>query len=168
MTAAIFGLLGVVVGAVINGTISSLSQRRTERSDLRSAARLVRSELVGFRALAVEGSRRTADELPQLRDAAPVLWQGNRAVLSRALDSDDWEAVARAYAHVDAVLSVLVFEADGSLVDWRKREAQRLLEALVEPAERAARALRGVAGVDSKGLRDSDSSEFPEQGPVAA
>jgi hypothetical protein len=28
--------------------------------------------------------------------------------------------------------------------------------------------LRGVAGVEVKALSDSDSSEFPEQGPVAA
>jgi hypothetical protein len=167
ITAAIFGLLGVVVGAVINGGISALSQRRTERSELRSAARLVRSELVGFRAVALEGGRRTAEELPQLRNAAPVLWQANRAILSRALDSDDWETVSPAYAHVNALLSVLVFEPDGGLVHWRRSEAQRLLAVLIEPAERATDALRTAAGVESRSLSGSGSLEYPEQGPVA-
>jgi hypothetical protein len=46
MTAAIFGLLGVIVGAVINGVVNGVLQRRIERSDLRSATRLVRSELI--------------------------------------------------------------------------------------------------------------------------
>jgi hypothetical protein len=167
MTAAVFGLLGVVVGAVINGALSMIAQRRTERADLRSAARLVRTELVGFRALALEGTRRTADELPQLRGATPVLWHSNRALLSRGLVVKDWEAVALAYAHVDALLSVLVFEADGVLLDWRQREAWRLLAALVDPAEHAARALRVAAGVEP-GNKGDEGSEFPEQGPVAA
>jgi hypothetical protein len=133
VTAAIFGLLGVIVGGVINGVVSAVLQRRTERSDQRSAARLVRSELVDFRALALEASRRSPEDLPQLRDATPVLWQTNRAVLARALTDEHWARVARAYAHVDAVLSVLVFETDGTLVDWRRREAQRLLGETIQP-----------------------------------
>jgi hypothetical protein len=79
----------------------------------------------------------------------------------------DWEAVALAYAHVDAVLSVLVFEADGTLLDWRQREAQRLLAELVGPAHRAARTLRVAAGVEAGVDEDDEELEFPEQGPVA-
>ena len=167
MSAAIFGLIGVVVGAVMNGALSMLAQRRTERADLRSAARLVRTELVGFRALALESARRAADELPQLHGATPVLWHGNRALLSRGLAVKDWEAVALAYAHVDALLSVLVYESDGTLLDWRQREAQRLLLDLVDPAERAAKTLRAAAGVEA-GSEEDEGREFPEQGPVAA
>lgn len=176
MTAAIFGLLGVIVGGVINGVVSATLQRRSERSDQRSAARLVRSELVGFRSLALEAAKRPPEHLPQLRNAGPVLWQSHRTVLARALTDEHWVLVARAYAHVDALLSVLVFENDGTLVSWRSREAQRLLSALTEPAEEAAVALRRAAGFPSDqldetpdlGPNDDFDPEFPERGPVAA
>jgi hypothetical protein len=176
MTAAIFGLLGVIVGGVINGVVTAVLQRRSERSDQRSAARLVRSELVGFHSLALEAARRPPEHLPQLRNAAPVLWQSNRTVLARALTDEHWALVARAYAHVDALLSVLVFEPDGTLVDWRNREAQRLLASMIDPAEEAAVALRRAAGFPSDRLdetpdlapSDGSDPEFPERGPVAA
>ena len=89
MTAAIFGLLGVIVGAVINGAATALLQRRVERSDQRSAARLVRGELIRFWALAREAAQRSPEDLPQLRDNAQILWQSYRAVLARALTDDD-------------------------------------------------------------------------------
>jgi hypothetical protein len=186
MSAAIFGLLGVIVGAVVNGGVTALLQRRTEQSDQRSAARLVRTELVTFRALALEGGRRSPEDLPQLRDARPVLWQANRGVLARALTDEHWALVARAYAHVDAALSVLVFETDGTLVDWRRREAQRLLGAMVKPVEQGALVLGRAAGLRSERLDevthagsgmepgsarpqgDDSPRDFPEEGPVAA
>jgi hypothetical protein len=73
--AAIFGLLGVIVGAVVNGTATALFQRRVERSDQRSAARLVRGELIRFWTLAREAAQRSPEDLPQLRDIAPILWR---------------------------------------------------------------------------------------------
>ena len=155
MAAAIFGLLGVIVGGVMNGLVTAVLQRRTERSDQRSAARLVRSELVACRALALEAGRRSPEDLPQLRDATPVLWQTSRAVLARALTDDHWALVARAYAHLDEVLSVLVFETDGTLVEWRRREAQRLLAETIQPVESAALALGEAAGLPAKQLDEA-------------
>jgi hypothetical protein len=93
--AAIFGLLGVIVGAVVNGAATALFQRRVERSDQRSAARLVRGELIRFWTLAREAAQRSPEDLPQLRDIAPILWQSYRAVLARALTEEDWVLVAR-------------------------------------------------------------------------
>lgn len=163
MTAAIFGLLGVIVGAVINGVVATVLQRRTERADQRSSARLVRSELIRFRSLAIEARGRSPEHLPQLHDMTPVIWHDNRAVLARALADEDWAAVAGAYAHVDAVQSVLVFEPDGTLIEWRRHEAQRLFADAVTPLEGAAVALGRAAGFDSDGL-----DEAPETVPVAA
>lgn len=169
MTAAIFGLIGVIVGAVINGAATALLQRRAERSDQRSAARLVRSELVRYWTLADEAGRRSPEDLPQLHEMTPILWQSYRAVLARALADEDWFLVARAYAHVDALAAVLVFESDGTLVDWRRYEAQRLLAAMIPPVKAAAKALGQAAGVSSGRTDDwSESPEFPEHGPVAA
>ena len=166
MTAAIFGLIGVVVGAAINGAVTSWHQRRVERSDFRSAARLVRSELVRFRSLAREAGRHIPEHLPQLHEAAPILWQSNRAVLARSLGEEDWELVARAYAHVDALTSVLVFEPDGTLVEWRSREARRLLAEMTEPVEAAAVALRQATGSAADRSKGPDVPDFPEEGPV--
>lgn len=169
MTAAIFGLLGVIVGAVINGAATALLQRRAERSDRRSAARLVRSELVRFWALAREAARQSPEHLPQLRETTPILWNSYRAVLARALTDEGWVLVARAYAHVDALAAVLVFERDGTLAEWRSREAKRLLAAMIGPVEEAATVLQQATDVPSSRLNDGlESPEFPEHGPVAS
>jgi hypothetical protein len=45
MTAAIFGLLGVVVGGVLNGVIARWQVSRAESDELRAAARLLLTEL---------------------------------------------------------------------------------------------------------------------------
>jgi hypothetical protein len=162
MTAAIFGLVGVIIGGVINFVVTAFLQRRTERSDRRSAARLVRSELVRFRSLALAAARSSPDHLPQLRDATPMLWQSHRATIARALSDEQWGPVALAYAHVDALVSVLVFEPDGRLEEWRGREAQRLFAGMIGPVEEAAAVLSKAAGAPS------DRSDFPDEGPVAA
>src|SRR4051794_16666667 len=167
MTAAVFGLLGVIVGGVINGVVSAVLARRTERADRRSAARLVRSELVRFRWQGIAAREVEPDDLPQLRSAGTELWNANRAVLARALADSEWALVARAYAHVEAVQSVLVFEPGGLLVDWRRREAKRLLDELVDPVEEAALVLGGVAGLRVEKLDEVSAAlaEFPEAGP---
>jgi len=168
MTAAIFGLVGVIVGGVINGAVTAVLQRRTEGSDRRSAARLVRSELVRFRSLALEAARHSPEHLPQLHQTTPVIWESYRAVLARALANEDWVLVARAYAHLDALAAVLVFEHDGALVEWRSEEAQRLLADMIEPVEQAAMALAQPAGFPSDHFDDAPAlPEFPEQGAVA-
>jgi hypothetical protein len=64
MTAAIFGLVGVTVSAVVNGDVTAVLQRRTEGSDRCSAAGLVRSELAHFRSLALEEARHSPEHLP--------------------------------------------------------------------------------------------------------
>jgi hypothetical protein len=169
MTAAILGLLGVIVGAIITGIPPILLKRRTDLAERRSAARLVRSELVRFRTLAYAAAQQSPENLPQLHEITPILWQGYQAVLARVLTDEDWVLVARAYAHVDALAAVLVFEHDGTLVDWRRREAQRLLEGMIAPVEQAATALLHAAGVSNAPPgREPEPPDFPEHGPVAA
>jgi hypothetical protein len=166
MTAAIFGLVGVIVGGVMNGAITAVLRRWTEGSERRTAARLVRSELVRFYALAREAERRPPENLPQLRETTPILWQAHRDVLAHALKNEGWELVARAYAHVDALLSVLVFEPDGTLIEWRTHEAQRLLALMIDPVEEAVAALRKAAGVPSDW--PDDLADLSSNFPVAA
>jgi hypothetical protein len=150
MAAAIFGLLGVIVGGLINGVVSWLAQRRKDEATALSAKRLVANELGTWFVLAREANARSPEQLPQLRKAAPTTWQSNRSVLARSLSDADWDVVAIAYAHIDALGSVLVFEPDGTLEDWRTREAKRLFEAMLEPVEKARGALL-VAGDGAAG-----------------
>jgi hypothetical protein len=162
VTAAIFGLIGVVVGALINGVVTALAQRRTERSERRAATRLVASELDTWNSLALAAEARPPEQLPQLHNAEPILWQSNRSVLARSLRDDDWEAVASAYAHVDALVSVLVFERDGTLADWRSREAKRLFGQMVDPIGEARVVLARASG------DEEDERRPPRRRPVAA
>ncbi len=165
MTAAIFGLIGVLVGALMNAARDLLFRRWTEGSEQRTAARLVLSELERFHALALEAERLPPENLPQLRDTTPILWHANRAELARGLDSEQWDAVTFAYAHIDALGSVLVFEPDGTLVDWRAREAKRLLEEMIRPVAEASDALRKAADLPE---RARDRTDQPPHYPVAA
>ena len=167
MSAALLGLLGVVVGAIITGIAPVLMQRRADRLERRSAARLVRSELVRFSTLARAAAQHSPEHLPQLHQIAPILWESYRAVLARVLTDEDWILVARAYAHVDAVTAVLVFEQDGTLVDWRRREAQRLLESMIQPVEEAVHALHGL-DTDGDSSLGPGPPDYPERGAVAA
>jgi hypothetical protein len=57
-----------------------------------------------------------------------------------------------AYARVDALNSVLVCEPDGTLIEWRSREAERLLGELLEPVKEAIAALGKLAGVTLEDL----------------
>jgi hypothetical protein len=167
VTAAIFGLIGVVVGAVVNGMVTGILNRRAERSARQSAARLVLSELVRFYALAIESERLPPENLPQLRDIAPRLWQSQREILARALSIEQWELVAGAYARVDALESVLVFDADGTLAEWRSGEAKRLLTELMSPVEDAAGALAEVGGAHHSAIADLRESDLVRQSMVA-
>jgi hypothetical protein len=141
MAAAIFGLIGVVIGALINGIVTWLSQRRKDEATERSAKRLVANELGTWLVLAREAQARPPEHLPQLRKTTPLLWQSNRSLLARSLTDTDWDLVATAYAHVDALGSVLIFGNDGTLEDWRSREAKRLFEEMLDPVETARGAL---------------------------
>jgi hypothetical protein len=49
MTAAIFGLGGVVIGALVTGATNYVLQRRAERREIRAAARLMLPELSNTR-----------------------------------------------------------------------------------------------------------------------
>jgi hypothetical protein len=111
MTAAIFGLLGVIVGGVLNGVVTWRIERARERGDARAAARLVIEELGvargGFIVYAFRRGRelefeqphsRAFDELvSQLHDDA---WREHRAILARALDAPGWFAVSTAYHEI--------------------------------------------------------------------
>jgi hypothetical protein len=59
-------------------------------------------------------------------------------------------------------VSVLVFEADGSLISWRRREVQRLLTLMVEPLDKATVALREASGISGAETEGPDPAKYLE------
>jgi hypothetical protein len=141
VTAAIFGLLGVIVGGVLSGLVSVWLADRTLRSDRQVGVRLVRSELVFFLGAAERAASVPLEDLPTLHRASTELWQGNRSILAKSLNDGQWMPVARAYAYIDALLALLVFGPDGKLAQWRIDEGTRCCNGMKEPIRAALKAL---------------------------
>jgi hypothetical protein len=94
VTAAIFGLLGVVVGGLLNGAAGYWLGRRKEQAEAKVGARLVRVELneqLGYLGRVVE-ERRLDQHPPGVGQ-----WEAYRAILARELDDRDWAVVAECY-----------------------------------------------------------------------
>lgn len=89
MSAAWFGLLGVVVGGVISSLWSWLAVVRQELSDAMVAARLVDLEL----------SEREASDGSRVPAAATSIWNESRAALAKVLGKPQWDAISRVYAN---------------------------------------------------------------------
>ena len=102
MTAAIFGLLGVIVGGVLNGVVTWRIERFRKRQEARAAARLANVELgdarSGFDAYAFRPGPETMVRLVSL--LADDAWRDHRGVLARVLDPPEWLAVSAAYQQI--------------------------------------------------------------------
>jgi hypothetical protein len=105
VTAAIFGLVGVLVGALLTAAREYLMARRQERASARANARLLSvdlqraSDAVEYCLLPGRAPRAGpwADELTA--DA----WTERLTLLARTTRDDDWEPVARAFVEVDKI-----------------------------------------------------------------
>ncbi|NUU15757.1 hypothetical protein HP550_00645 [Cellulomonas humilata] len=149
MTGAIFGLIGVVVGAMLNLVVLTLRERSTTKSAARAAARLVGTELLTFATVIRATRSRDPADLPQVKLLDTTAWTAYREVLARVLPDQSWTLVALAYAHVDGVLSLLVFEPDGTLADWRVSELRRELPRVFDAVSAAIGEL-GELGAPSR------------------
>lgn len=93
MTQAIFGLVGVIVGALVTGGVSFVRDRRRESADLRAALRLVEDDfhllLMGLRAMAKAGVWH-----PRILTMELTSWPEHRGILASHLSSDDWLRVS--------------------------------------------------------------------------
>jgi hypothetical protein len=104
MTAAIFGLIGVVVGAALTGAVNWLLERRRERAEAQAAARLLKSEVEA----AISDVASTLAEgmwpisyQPTWRQS----WSSYRRPLAARMDPEAFEAAAKAYARMDQLQS---------------------------------------------------------------
>jgi hypothetical protein len=101
MTEAVFGLVGVIVGAVLTGGIQWWMARRSEKALLRTAARLIQVELRGFQDL--------LDLWLSLKRIGaewwkpPEYWPAQRGVLAAGLSRENWTTVSDAYEELQRI-----------------------------------------------------------------
>jgi hypothetical protein len=105
VTAAIFGLVGVVLGGLLSGGVTYVMERRREQRETRAAARLLAEEL--RRAISfIHGVLRPVESDWQSRAFAELdleVWKQNRALLASALAEETWTDVASAFEIVDSL-----------------------------------------------------------------
>ena len=98
MSEAIFGLVGVVVGALITGVVDYVLDRRRERATLRAALRLIGDEykdLLGVVDLALMARAWPLSDRYRRLIRTDDQWERNRDVLAAQLSPVDWELIAR-------------------------------------------------------------------------
>jgi hypothetical protein len=100
MLPAVFGLIGVIVGGLLNAAVTAWQARRDDVASARVAARLVDRELREAVAILVlnQGANRLLQGDSPFSNAA---WTKYWDVLARALSDRDWEAVAAAYEVIE-------------------------------------------------------------------
>jgi hypothetical protein len=100
MLAAVFGLIGVVVGGLLNAAVTAWQARRADVASARVAARLVDLELREAAAILVLNQH--ANRLSQADSPfSNVAWRKYQDVLARALSDRSWDAVATAYEVIE-------------------------------------------------------------------
>jgi hypothetical protein len=102
MSAAVIGLVGVVIGASIAGATQFGLYRRVETRDARAAARLLRDALSGVVWSLPHRPRGSLPEKPFDFVFALSEWREHRAVLAKSLPNDEWEWIAEAATYLEA------------------------------------------------------------------
>jgi hypothetical protein len=98
MGEAIFGLVGVVVGAVVAGGVDYALDRRRERAGLRAALRLVEDEykdLLSVVAIVLQMRVWPPSDWQAWRSTSRDQWETHRDVLAARLSAADWELIAQ-------------------------------------------------------------------------
>ncbi len=132
MSQAVFGFLGVFVGAVVTGLADYLLQKRRERVALRTARRMLLLELREARDF-IEGS---IDAMHWRAEPARVLsneqWAEHRAVLAAAANEGEWDAVAEAFIGLARVRRSHLKADTGTALEPASDRVQDADTALVE------------------------------------
>jgi hypothetical protein len=121
VTAAVFGVIGVIVGGVLNGLVSYALARRNERRAAKTAARLLLDEWRAALFL-VEDVLRLGRWQPDQPIAFEV-WDRHRELLANQLQQEAWLRVANARLHVAWINSAN--QAGGKLGAKTRDELER-------------------------------------------
>jgi hypothetical protein len=100
MTAAIFGLVGVIIGGLVNAAVAAWQAWRAHKASARTGARLVALELRDAAAVLMlnPGAAAHQEGLQQFSDTA---WNAYRDALARMLSDEDWEVLTQAYEVIE-------------------------------------------------------------------
>jgi hypothetical protein len=141
MTEAIFGLIGVVIGGLLNGGVSFLVRKRQEKDEARVASRLVQVE-IEWNQRNVEGALE-AGTWDRIRTSVTTdEWEQHRTVLAAVLKDLEWSSLNAYYTPAQlAVTLAATFEA-GNQLGEQKENLQKLFARGVE----AIAAIRRYAG----------------------
>jgi hypothetical protein len=127
---ALFGLLGVIVGAVTAASATWVLERGTRRRRTRTAIRLVKFELLNAR-----GSLRYARRTGRWWYGGPLAteWASHAEVLAAELQDPDWVLLERAYQWISSADKVRLVRAEDSMIgndleDWFLDESEAAVE----------------------------------------
>ena len=112
MAEGIFGLVGVMVGAIVTGAVEWWHARQARATARRAALRLVSDELEGTSVALRHAAQLESDDAvaEEVRDAVAreivttVTWREHRGELAQALGDSDWRKVSSAYQRVSLVV----------------------------------------------------------------
>ena len=166
MDAAIFGLIGVVLGALLNAVQGWSLARRNEQRERRTAARLLLVELEGLEAALVAALK--SPSRAALGGLEMTWWADQGPLLARVLE-DEWKSLHS----VNESLQLFKHEAEDFDPDeplWEDDLAH--LRLTLDVARHAVTELRQVAGalspedVDRKGSKTYGKYLAAAGGPV--
>lgn len=142
MAEAIFGLIGVIVGGLLNGGITWLTERKQQRAGAKTAARIVIAEIRdNERTLELALEKRNWD---YLKDAVSLqAGTEHRASLAGTLNDDGWLAFDHYYARIRELVKL----AELSRKRINDDEAAELAELLSKQTKQANVELSKVAGL---------------------
>jgi hypothetical protein len=103
VTAAIFGLIGVVVGALLATAREYFMAWRQERAAVRANSRLVTLDLKRAREAFEDRQGRQSKAGSWAGDLSLNDWRGRLDFLARSMPDDDWDAVADAFIAVERI-----------------------------------------------------------------
>jgi hypothetical protein len=131
VTASIFALLGVIVGALLNGGVGYLQERRTRAARVRSNAMLLAIEQV-YQLAAVELALESGKRLRWDVDLSSPVWRETQSVLGELLDPGEWMTIAAAELRVAATAGRLGRETDSALTEGEVEDLQRARKAVAK------------------------------------
>jgi hypothetical protein len=146
---AIFGLIGVVVGAVLTGGVEWWRERRRENLAGHATLRLLRHELTRARGI-LAATKNNRVWWPQPWTLPTALWLDERKLLASVIDRDeDWFVISNAFFELEDLNLYLAalreqhgddveYEStahDGRLQDTRDRVSEAM-DAVIRLSER--------------------------------
>jgi len=101
---AIFGLVGVAVGAGLTGIVEWMRESRRDAARARAAARLLRADILLVGRVVRSGI--ATRELPGFLDINIPTWREHRDLLAAALDDAAWAVVSAACSRLQLLADV--------------------------------------------------------------